>query len=215
MNKKLFLISLGLLSACATAAEKADQQMCQKLQTIYSQNPQAQSEEIYQQVTGMAGTASAKELHNFFKFRVSNACGKYIDITTMQALQSKLPRGEMDMAGMKIDGKPLAEGGLGVFAIDELKSTHPKPQKNMVYYYSDSGLGYQLKVFQNAKGGVLVEARDAQAHGDILLFLETKNKYADGDDLDSGYYVYEGLFKYNSILGIQRTVYRFREVSAK
>ena len=216
--KVVYLAGLLLLGACATAQEKADEQMCLHIQQAYNQNPGASAAEIYKEVT-LNPMATPQDVNNFFMVKVASACGKYLGVATVQTLQNKA-RGEYKPVGnaefAKISGgRKLAEGGLGAFAIDGLKDTLGKPQKNLVYYYSDSGLGYKLRVFQNVKGGVIVEAREGSARGDNLLFLKTSQKYADGDSLNSGYYVYDGLFQYNSILGIKRTIYSFKELKKK
>lgn len=216
--KVVYLAGLLLLGACATAQEKADEQLCLHIQQAYNQNPNASAAEIYKATT-LNPMATPQDVNNFFMVKVSNACGKYLDFSLVQNLQSKArneykPQEDAEFAKIS-GGRKLAEGGLGAFAINSLKDTLGKPQKNWVYYYSDSGLGYRLRVFQNVKGGIIVEAKEGYTRGDNLLFLKTNQKYADGDALNSGYYVYDGLFQYTSILGIKHTIYSFKELKKK
>lgn len=215
MKKKLALLSLVCLSACATAQEKANVQNCQLVENVYNQNANATFSTIFDEYKAKSGLANGAP--EVFMSDIKKSCAQYVNLNTILNLEAKYKaqyaKPDRIKIPAKIGGKPIAESSLGVFAIDELRSTHPKPKKGVIYNYDSVGLGYKLKVFQNAKDGIIVEARNEFGHGEALLHLKTKQKYADGDDLDSGNYAYEGLFQYNSVLGIKRTIYSFKEVN--
>lgn len=70
-----------------------------------------------------------------------------------------------------------------------------------------------MKVLQVVDGGVLVERGAFPTPDAKSFFVKTMRVYADGDTLATGYYRAEGTISYKNVLGVQRTVYAFSELS--
>ena len=70
-----------------------------------------------------------------------------------------------------------------------------------------------MRVFQVVDGGVLVERGAFPTPDAKRFFVKTSRVYADGDTLATGYYRAEGTISYKNVLGAQRTVYAFSELS--
>ena len=70
-----------------------------------------------------------------------------------------------------------------------------------------------MKVLQVVDGGVLVTRGAFPTPDAKNFFVKTSRSYADGDILATGYYRAEGTISYTSVLGAQRTVYAFSELS--
>lgn len=70
-----------------------------------------------------------------------------------------------------------------------------------------------MKVLQVMNGGALVERSASSTPEAKPFFVKTMRVYADGDTLVTGYYRADGTFSYNTVLGAQRTVYAFFELS--
>ena len=68
-----------------------------------------------------------------------------------------------------------------------------------------------IKVMQATKKGNLVEIEDS----DRVIWVETKRRYEDGEQLDAGYYIRRGTMEYETALGAERTVPRYVEVTDK
>ena len=73
---------------------------------------------------------------------------------------------------------------------------------------------HSMRVLQVVDGGVLVERGDIPSPDAKCFFVKTSRIYADGDMLATGYYKAEGTISYKNVLGAQRTVYAFSELSA-
>jgi hypothetical protein len=70
-----------------------------------------------------------------------------------------------------------------------------------------------MKVLQVVDGGALVERSASSTPEAKPFFVKTMRAYADGDTLVTGYYRADGTVSYNTVLGAQRTVYAFSELS--
>lgn len=70
-----------------------------------------------------------------------------------------------------------------------------------------------MKVLQVVDGGALVERSASSTPEAKPFFVKTMRVYADGDTLVTGYYRADGTVSYNTVLGAQRTVYAFSELS--
>ena len=81
------------------------------------------------------------------------------------------------------------------------------PMKGVAYYHADNRI---LKVLQSVPGGVLAISDITSLDG--IFMIITSREYVDNAFLSSGYYVYSGLYTYQTSLGGTKKVHCFAEV---
>jgi hypothetical protein len=80
-------------------------------------------------------------------------------------------------------------------------------EKNCIYSLAPQG--YQLTVMQSVPGGIIVGAQNGPTNGK-QIFINTKRQYADGDLIQPQFVRPDGLKKYMSVVGAQKTINSFQ-----
>ena len=86
-----------------------------------------------------------------------------------------------------------------------------QPQKNGIYVISK---GSGAKVLQSVIGGILVTAEPSKLSSNArVIYITTKRQFADGDWIKENLFiVFEGYYSYINTLGVNRKIYKFKEV---
>lgn len=80
------------------------------------------------------------------------------------------------------------------------------PMRGVAYYHQGPGI---LTVLQSLPGGVLATSDTRSFEG---VFMITSREYVDNAFLANGYYVYVGMYTYQTLQGVTKKVHCFAEV---
>lgn len=86
-----------------------------------------------------------------------------------------------------------------------------QPQKNGIYVISQ---GSGAKVLQSITGGILLTAEPSGlSYNPRVIYIRTKRQFADEDWIkDNLFIVFEGYYTYMNTLGVNKKIYKFKEV---
>lgn len=101
---------------------------------------------------------------------------------------------------------------IGSIAGFMLTNADAEPEKGCIY--DNGNFSYFLSVLSTSSDGVLISDSPRAPYNmfDKLLFIYTKQRYASGVQPDAGFYTYQGIYSYITVMGGRNSVYSFKKI---